>query len=381
MVFIATVGPECKGPTYAEPSTTPLGCLLRRLRLRAALSQEELPARSGISARAISDLERGQRATARFDTLRMLVDALELAPKDRSLLIQAAQTPLIEITLRPAFAGPLARSRPPTPPPPLVGRQREVGEIASELADDRVRLFTLTGPGGVGKTRLALAAAATVAARFPGGVGWIDLAPLLVPGAVVAAIADGLGLVATERVPRFDALRRFLADRRFLLVLDNFEHVIAAAPAVSELIAAAPDLTVLVSSRAPLRVAAEIEYPVAPLTSPAPAATAQDIRTNDAVQLFVERAGAVQRGFVLTPENEEAVGQICRRLDGLPLAIELAAARSNVLSPRMLLERLDQRLPLLIRGSRNAPRRQQTMADTIAWSYNPLDLPAQWLFR
>jgi predicted ATPase/DNA-binding XRE family transcriptional regulator len=365
------------------PSSAPesLGCLIRRFRLRAALSQEELADHSGVSARAISDLERGQRATARFETVRMLADALDLSPEDRALLTRAAQTPLIEITLRQPLAVPLARRALPAPQTPLVGRRREVGEIVTEVSSRQARLVTLTGPGGVGKTRLALAVAAEVAASFPGGVGWVDLAPLLGPRAVVTAIAAELGVVETNRQSRLDALCRLLTDRTFLLVIDNFEQVIDAAPAISELLAAAPSLTVLVTSRAPLKVSAEFEYPVAPLALPARAATIWDIRDGEAVRLFVERARAVRRDFVLTAENAEAVARICRRLDGLPLAIELAASRLNVLSPPMLLDRLEQRLPLLTCGARDAPRRQQTMGDTIAWSYNLLDPEAQGLFR
>ena len=363
------------------PEPSPLGRLVRRLRLRAALSQEELAARSGVSARAISDLERGQRRTARFETVRMLADGLELSPEDRAQLTQTAQAPLIEITLRPPLAAPRSGRPLPSSATPLVGREREVAEVVNELVAGRARLVTLTGAGGVGKTRLAQAVASEVAARFPGGVGWVDLAPVPDPGAVVAAIADGLGVVEGPPQPGIDALRRHLASRPFLLVLDNFERVVEAASAVSDLLAAVPSLTVLVTSRTPLRVSAEVAYPVGPLSLPASDAATQEIQSAEAVRLFVERARAVRRDFVLTPENGEAVARICRRLDGLPLAIELAAARANVLPPPMLLERLEPRLPLLTRGPRDAPRRQQTMADAIAWSYDLLDPDARWLFR
>ena len=363
------------------PEFEPLGPLIRRFRLRAAMSQEELADRSGVSARAISDLERGQRASARFDTVRLLADALELPPEDRALLIRSAQSPFIEITLRPPQVAPLPRRALPAPQTPLVGRCREVEELVGELTAGEARLVTVTGPGGVGKTRIAIAAASAAQARFPSGTAWIDLSPVLDPGAVVAAIADGLGVIETATRSRLHGLHDRFGEQRFLLVLDNFEQVIGAAPAVSDLVATVPALTILVTSRAPLRVAAEVAYPVAPLALPPPGATTRDIRETEAVRLFVGRVRAVRRGFALSPEDAEAVARICRRLDGLPLAIELAASRANVLAPAVLLERLEQRLPLLSRGARDAPPRQQTLSDTIAWSYNLLDLDAQWLFR
>ncbi|HLL50259.1 MAG TPA: helix-turn-helix domain-containing protein, partial [Thermomicrobiales bacterium] len=363
----------------SEPSS--LGHLIRRLRLRAALSQEELAVRSGVSARAISDLERGQRTSARFETIRLLADALELSAEDRALLTQAAQTPFIEITLQQPLAAPRSQRALPAPQTPLVGRHRELEELACELTAGNARLVTLTGPGGVGKTRLAIAVASRIVERFAGAVAWVDLSALLDPGAVITRISSTLGVIETNTQSPSEGLCNRFGEQPFLLVLDNFEHVIDAAPTISELLAVAPSLTVLVTSRAPLRVSAEIEYPLAPLALPAPDATIWDIEDIDSVYLFVERARAVQRDFVLTPENGEAVAQICRRLDGLPLAIELAASRANTFPPRMLLERLDQRLPLLTRGFRDAPRRQQTMGDAIAWSYNLLDPEAQELFR
>jgi predicted ATPase/transcriptional regulator with XRE-family HTH domain len=363
-----------------NPKPASLGHLLRQLRLRAALSQE-LAARAGISARAISDLERGQRASARFETVRLLADALDLSPEDRALLTQTAQSPMIEITLQQPLATPRSHWLLPASRPPLVGRRREVEELVCELTSGDTRLVTLTGPGGVGKTRLAMAVATGAAERFAGAVAWVDLSALLDPGAVIARIASILGVVDSTTQSPAEGLARHLADGRFLLVLDNFEQVIDAAPAISELLAMTPSLTLLVTSRAPLRVSPEIEHPVTPLALPAPDAATRDISDVEAVRLFVERARAVHHDFVLTCENSEAVARICRRLDGLPLAIELAASRSNVLSPQMLLERLEQRLPLLTRGSRDAPRRQQTMADTIAWSYNLLSPEAQKLFR
>lgn len=363
------------------PEPEPLGLLLRRLRRGAALSQDELANRSGVSARTISDLERGQRASAHFETLRMLAGALDLSAEDRARLIKVAQDPWIDVTLqRPAW-GDAARKGLPAPATTLIGRERDVTAIARELASDAHRLITLTGPGGVGKTRLALAAASTAAPDFPGGVAWIDLAPILDPEAVLPAIASSFGLDELDTAATIDRLQALLGDSRVLLVLDNFEQVIDAAPTVSALLAASPLLTVLVTSRAPLKVSAEIEYPVAPLGLPAPQATARETWEVESVRLFVARALAVRRDFILGPENRETVAHICRHLDGLPLAIELAASRLSVLSPRVLLDRLEQRLPLLTRGARDVPPRQQTMSNTIAWSYNLLDPDSRRLFR
>ena len=273
--------PRCRPPL--------LGRLLRNLRLRLALSQEELAARSGVSARTISDLERGQRADARFETIRMLADVLVPSPEDRSLLMRAAQTPLIEITLLQPPAAPVACQAPPAPTTSLIGRDREVEEVAYDVTDGGIRLLTLTGPGGVGKIRLALTVANEVAGRFPGGVGWADLSPLLVPSAVIPTIADGLSVLETPQQLRSEGLRRRFGDRRFLLVLDNFEQLIGAAPDIVDLLTMAPSLTVLVTSRALLRVSVEVAYPVTPLTVPAP--DAAPLERQDAGQYACSSSG------------------------------------------------------------------------------------------
>ena len=360
------------------PEPERLGSLLRRYRRAAALSQDELASRSGVSARTISDLERGQRPSAHFETLRLLADALALAPADRARLIRVAQGPRIDVTLHRLPVGDAPQRGLPAAATKLIGREREVAEIAGELMTEGTRLLTLTGPGGVGKTRLALAAAA--ASDFPSGVACIDLAPVLDPDAVLPAIARGfdLDVAGPEAI---EGLRAVFDDRRFLLVLDNFEQVISAATGIAALLAASPALTVLVTSRAPLRVRAEREYPVSPMALPDRAATVREIQNAESVRLFVDRALAGQRDVALGSEQLAVVAQICRHLDGLPLAIELAASRLSLFSPGDLLDRLEQRLPLLTQGARDAPPRQQTMGDAIAWSYNLLDPTAQRLFR
>ena len=270
----------------------------------------------------------------------------------------------------------------PAPPTPLVGREREIAAVGALLGRADVRLVTLTGPGGVGKTRLALAVAAELAAAFADGAAFIGLAALRDPALVVPAIAHELGLGEVPGVPLPRTLAAALGGRHLLLVLDNLEQVTSAAPALADVLAACPRLTILATSRAPLRVRAEHEFPVPPLALPAAdRAAAAEVGGHAAVALFVERAQAVEPRFVLTPANAATIAEVCRRLDGLPLAIELAAARVKVLSPEALLARLTNRLRLLAGGPRDAPDRQRAMRDTVAWSHDLLSPEERALFR
>jgi predicted ATPase/DNA-binding CsgD family transcriptional regulator len=268
----------------------------------------------------------------------------------------------------------------PRPLTSLVDRESELAAVGALLRDPGVRLLTLTGPGGVGKTRVAIAAAEATE-DFPDGLAYVRLALLTDPGLVGAAIARELGLRDMGAEPPAGRLARFLGERRLLLVLDNFEHVVAAAPLVFDLLEACPALKALVTSRVRLRLSGEREYPVPPLRLPEPAAAGESLREGAAVALFVDRARAVLPDFALTAENAAVVAEIVRRLDGLPLAIELAAARVRALPPAALLDRLEQRLPLLTGGPRDLPLRQQTMRATIAWSHDLLTAEEQTLFR
>ena len=274
----------------------------------------------------------------------------------------------------------------PAPLTSFVGREQEVAAVTARLLDPGVRLLTLTGPGGVGKTRLALEAARAVGEAFPDGVVVVPLAALADPALVPAAAAQALGVRETADAPPLQALQAALRGARLLLVLDNFEHLLAAAPVVPALLAACPGLTALATSRAPLRVTGEFEHPVPPLTLPdAPDSEhAPDLRALSrcgAVALFVERVAAVEPGFVLTDETAPAVAAICRRLDGLPLALELAAARAKLLPPAALLDRLDRRLGLLTGGRRDVPARQRTLRATLDWSHALLSPAEAALFR
>jgi predicted ATPase/DNA-binding CsgD family transcriptional regulator len=281
------------------------------------------------------------------------------------------------------FAGPAAPAGDPARLPvfltALVGREGEVAALRDLLRADGVRLVTLVGPGGVGKTRLAVAAAAEVAGDFPNGVHFVGLAAVGDPGLVIPTVAQAFGLRDAGDAPIGDRLAALIGERRLLLVLDNLEQVVAAGPAVAALVAACPGLAVMATSRALLRVRGERAFPVAPLALTAPGEPAPT--GAPAVRLFVACARAVRPDFAPDAETAATVAAICARLDGLPLAIELAAARANLLAPSALLARLDTRLPLLTGGARDLPERQRTMRDAIAWSYDLLAPAEQALFR
>ncbi|GIF63719.1 hypothetical protein Ais01nite_17540 [Asanoa ishikariensis] len=271
---------------------------------------------------------------------------------------------------------PLART-------PLVGREHELDLLSSRLTQDRVQLLTLAGPGGVGKTRLATALAERVASGYPDGVRFVDLATAGSVDNVGDVFARALRLRTSDGVGSFDDVESFLRSKRMLLVVDNFEHVAGAAPGLAALLRAAPGVTAVVTSRAPLRLSDERVYRVPPLRS-APKSTRFDVATLtqrfSAVRLFVDRARAADRRFALTDDNVEAVLEITRRLGGVPLAIELAAARVPLLPPMAIAALLDDQLSLLTGGQRDLPARQRTVRDTLAWSYRLLPPDAQKLF-
>jgi predicted ATPase/transcriptional regulator with XRE-family HTH domain len=360
------------------------GELLRQYRAAAGLSQEELAERAGLSARGIADLERGARTAPYPRTARKLADSLNLTESERAELMAARTTrENTESTRAPAILQGTANRSIPLPLTSLIGRERERAEVLACLVDHP--LITLVGVGGVGKTRLALAVAAQVSADdFPDGVYLVELAALLDGGQVTHAVASALGVPEQPGTEPTQMLVEVLRMRRVLLVLDNCEHLVdSCAEVVDALLRSCANVHVLATSREQLGIPGELVWVVPPLTVAGARvdASTDSLARVPAVRLFVERAAASRPGFSLTDQNAATIADVCRELDGLPLAIELAAARLKLLSIEQLAARLVDRFRLLGGGSRTAPRRQQTLRAALDWSYDLLGKPEQVLLE
>ena len=352
-----------------------LATLLRRHRAEAGLTQEELAERAGTSSRTVSDIERGLRGAIYRYTAARLAEALELSAEERSRF-QAAARARRPADLRPPRQpgpgeGSFGRAMLPSPLTPLIAREKEISTALQTLRAG-ARLLTLTGPGGIGKTRVALEVMARGQEDFEHGVFLASLAANPDPALVPAIVASVLGAPA-EREPLVPTIAQHVGERRVLLACDTFEHVLDAAPLIADLLASCPRLAVLVTSRTPLRLQGEQEMSIPPLALPSlEVVDAFDVTRFSAVTLFIQRAQAVRSELPVDEATLPLIADICRRLEGIPLALELAAARVKHLPLPALAANLEHRLSVLTGGPRDVPERHQAMRDTIAWSYELL---------
>lgn len=360
------------------PETVSFGAWIKQRRRELDLTQKEIARQIGCASSTIEKIEQGVLRPSR-QIAALLAEQLEISPEEYAAFVQWARL----APSRALPAAPLLFTTLPIPLTRLIGREDDLARLYSLLSHVDTRLVTLTGPGGTGKTRLALHTAADLLDDFSHGVCFVELSAITDATLVVPAIAQVLEVKEAVGQAISDTLKTYLREKRLLLLLDNFEQVVEAAADVSQLLWACPGLKVLATSRVPLRVRGEKEYAVPPLELPdiKELPPIERLTECDAVRLFMDRAADVRADFYLTDSNARSVAEICVRLDGLPLAIELAAAHVKMLSPHALLTRLSHRLALLTGGARDLTARQQTLRATLDWSYDLLDEAHKQFFR
>jgi predicted ATPase/transcriptional regulator with XRE-family HTH domain len=370
-------------------SRAAFGELLKQNRLAAGLTQESLAEAAALSREAISALERGGRQFPRADTVELLANALALVDEERAALRAAAARPSVprnptrEMVAAPRAAASGGGPTLPVPLTPLIGRTAELAHASTLLVRDKVRLLTVTGPAGVGKSRLALDLAWACRDAFADGVLFVDVASLRSPQEFSAAAAQVFGLSEAPGSHPCESVVAHLRDKHMLVVLDNFEQLLSAASVLASVLATCPDIAVVVTSRGILHVRGEVLLVISPMFVPQSGSwnSLKELAETPAVALFVARAQAVRPDFQLTEANADDVVAICRHLDGLPLALELAAMRVRLLPPRALLRRLERRLPMLTDGACDVPERHRTLRAALAWSYQLLAPRDQAFFR
>ncbi|MFL5735103.1 MAG: tetratricopeptide repeat protein [Chloroflexia bacterium] len=366
---------------------------LKKRRRAVGLTQEELADRIGCSPETIRKFEKGTRRPSK-QMAELIAEAVGVPREDWPDLVQFARVRLEgeELDLADlahvddagiAEASPRERTNLLTWPTSFIGRDKEQARLAELLMNEGVRLLTLTGPPGIGKSRLSFKVAYDLLDNFRDGVFWVPLSPVTDPSLVLPAVTQALKVKETPDQGRLELLKNYLREKQMLLLLDNFEHVVEAGPFVADLAEHCPELKVMVSSRSPLNLYGEHEFEVPPLDIPDPedSEDLESIAQCAAIELFVQRSRAVNPAFELTERNALVISEICRQLDGLPLAIELAGARSKVLTPQAILARLSNRLKLLTHGPHDLPARQQTLKGAIDWSYDLLGTEDRVLFR